>query len=381
MKLAKPLLILLLMASVGWVAGCGNDTSSAAGQGEVPPVPVSVVTLATTSATLSTELPARAQAFRKAEVRPQVSGIIQQRLFTEGERVEAGQPLYQIDPARFEAALQTAEAQLARGQANLVAAQAREHRYSDLVAQKAVSQQDYDDAQAAFAQAKAEVAVAEAALLTARIDLEYSQVTAPISGYIGKSSVTEGALVSGQQAQILATIHQLDPLYVDMTQSSRHMLELRQQVLSGTLAREDAPKVTVILEDGSEYEHAGELQFSDMHINASTGSIMLRALVPNPKGLLLPGAFVRVILNEGVRDQALLVPQRAVSRNREGAAVAWVVEDGLAVLRPLVLGRSIGGQWLVESGLQAGDQVIVEGLQRVTPDARVNVTDVIQAED
>ncbi len=375
MKFTKFWLALLALAAAGGITGCDSGEAQGAVSAETPPVPVTVVTLRPVTAQLTTELPARVQAFRKAEVRPQVSGIIQQRLFTEGARVEAGQPLYQVDPARFEAAVQTAEANLTRARANLVAAEARERRYRDLNAQQAVSQQDYDDAQAAFEQARAEVAVAEAALTTARIDLDYSQVKAPISGYIGKSAVTEGALVSAQQAQVLATIHQLDPLYVDMTQSSRHVLDLRQQILSGELSREAAPSVTVILEDGSIYEHRGELQFSDMHINASTGSVMLRALLPNPKGLLLPGAFVRVTLNEGVRDQALLVPQRAVTRNREGEAVAWVVENGVASQRKLVLGRALDGQWLVESGLGAGEQVIVEGLQKVQPDARVSVTD------
>lgn len=377
MKVLRYSLALLVLVAVGGMAGCDSGRAqTAAAEEETPPVPVTVVTLAPRAAAVTTELPARAQAFRKAEVRPQVSGIIQRRLFTEGARVEAGQPLYQIDPARFEAAVQTAEANLARARANLVAAEARERRYRDLSEQEAVSRQDYDDAQAAYEQARAEVAVSEAALATARIDLDYTRVTAPISGHIGKSAVTEGALVSAQQAQVLATIHQIDPIYVDMSQSSRHMLDLRQQILSGELAQDEAPAVEVVLEDGSVYEHRGELQFADMHINASTGSVMLRALLPNPRGLLLPGAFVRVTLNEGVRENALLVPQRAVTHNREGEATVLVVDaDNTVALRTLSLGRALGDHWLVDAGLRAGERVIVEGLQKVKPGARVNATE------
>lgn len=319
-------------------------------------------------------------AYRKAEVRPQVSGILQQRLFEEGAAVDAGQQLYQINAERYQAAVQTAKANLAKAKANATSAQAREKRYTDLLGQKAISQQDFDDALATSRQAQADVAVSEAALATAQIDLEYTQVVAPISGRIGKSSVTEGALVSAQQAGILATIHQLDPIYVDLAQPAARILELRRQIMSGELATEDSAPVSITLEDGSVYPHEGELQFAEMNVNESTGTVVVRALFPNPDHLLLPGMFVRAEITEGVRANALLVPQRGVTRDREGNATALVVNgDNTVELRKLTAGRAVGNQWLVEDGLRAGDKVIVEGVQKVAPGAIVNAVELAPA--
>lgn len=354
------------------LAGCQPEPQTRANA--TAPVEVTVVALAAADVELTTELPGRAVAYRRAEVRPQVSGILQKRLFEEGSQVEAGQQLYQINAERYQAAAQTAQANLAKAKANAASAQARERRYKDLLAQKAISQQNYDDALATARQAEAEVAVSEAALATARIDLEYTKVLAPISGRIGKSSVTEGSLVSAQQAGVLATIHQLDPIYVDLAQPAKRILELRQQVMSGTLsdAKESAP-VRVILEDGTVYGHQGELQFAEMNVNESTGTVVVRALFPNPDHLLLPGMFVRAEIQEGVRNQALLVPQRGVTRDREGNATAMVVNaENTVEQRTLTATRAVGSQWLVEKGLEPGDRVIVAGQQKVAPGATVN---------
>src|SRR5687768_6551684 len=275
-----PYFLLLVIA----LTGCEDKQQTR--QDTKAPVEVTVVALTAADVGLTTELPGRAVAFRQAEVRPQVSGILQKRLFEEGSQVEAGQQLYQISAERYQAAAQTAQANLAKAKANAVSARAREQRYKDLLAQKAISQQNYDDALATASQAEAEVAVSEAALATARIDLEYTKVLAPISGRIGKSSVTEGSLVSAQQSGVLATIHQLDPIYVDLAQPAKRILDLRRQVMSGTLthAKESAP-VRVILEDGTVYDHQGELQFAEMNVNESTGTVVVRALFPNPDHL------------------------------------------------------------------------------------------------
>lgn len=366
---------LLLVGAIGLPLMACQDKQPAA-TGERPPTEVTVVTLAPSDVNLTTELPGRAVAFRKAEVRPQVSGILQQRLFEEGAAVEAGQQLYQINAERYQAAVQTAKANLAKAKANAASAQAREKRYTDLLSQKAISQQDYDDALATSRQAQADVAVSEAALSTAQIDLDYTRVLAPISGRIGKSNVTEGALVSAQQAGILATIHQLDPIYVDLAQPAARILDLRRQIMSGELATEDSTPVNITLEDGTSYPHQGELQFAEMNVNESTGTVVVRALFPNPDHLLLPGMFVRAEILEGVRAQALLVPQRGVTRDREGNATALVVNgDNQVELRTLTAGRAVGSHWLVEKGLAPGDRVIVEGLQKVAPGATVSVVE------
>ncbi len=362
---------LLFAGAIGIFLTACQDKQPAA-TGERPPAEVTVVTVAPQQVSLTTELPGRAVAFRKAEVRPQVSGLLQRRLFEEGTTVEAGQQLYQIDAERYEAAVQTAKANLAKAKANATSAQAREKRYENLLGQKAISQQNYDDALATARQAAADVAVSEAALVTAQIDLDYTRVVAPISGRIGKSSVTEGALVSAQQAGVLATIHQLDPIYVDLAQPAARILDLRRQIMSGELATRDSTPVTITLEDGTVYPHKGELQFTEMNVNETTGTVVVRALFPNPDHLLLPGMFVRAEIQEGVRGQALLVPQRGVTRDREGNATALVVNaENKVEVRTLTASRAVGNNWLVENGLSAGDRVIVEGLQKVAPGVTV----------
>lgn len=313
-------------------------------------------------------------------MRPQITGIIQERLFEEGSEVAAGQPLYQIDAARYKAALATAEANLNRARANLAASEAQFKRISDLHKQRAVSQAQFDEAQASHASAKAEVGVAEAAATTARIDVAYTQVTAPISGRIGKSNFTSGALVSAQQPGVLATIHQLDPIYVDLAQSASALLELRRQFLDGRLSQAEGARVELTLEDGSVYEHPGRLRFAEMSVDPGTGTVAVRAEFPNPDHLLLPGMFVRARVQEGVREDALLVPQRGVTRDRSGNASAMVVNSQNQVeQRILQTGRAVGNRWLVNNGLAVGDRVIVEGVQKVAPGAQVSAVEAASA--
>jgi membrane fusion protein (multidrug efflux system) len=319
---------------------------------------------------LTTDLPGRVAPPLIAEVRPQVGGIIQQRLFTEGPDVKAGQVLYQIDPATYKAAFASAKASLARAEANLIPARLKEERFKDLVKIKAVSQQEYDDAQAAFQQAEAEVESAKAAVDTARINLDYTSVKAPISGRIGRSSVTTGALVKASQDETLATIQQLDPVYVDVTQSTADLLRLRQSLANGLLKNGEAKQaqVKLLLEDGTAYAQAGTLKFSEVTVDQSTGSVTLRNLFPNPEQLLLPGMFVHAVLQEGVNDQAILVPQRGVTRNPAGNAMVMVVGAEEKVEPRLIkAARTVGDDWLVSEGLKAGDRVILEGIQRVRP--------------
>lgn len=356
---------------------CGPKEGDAAAG---PPVEVGVVTIGVEDVTLTTELPGRTTAFRKAEIRPQVSGIIVDRLFEEGAEIVAGQQLYQIDDATYKADYATALAGLAEAEANLTAAQAQEQRYKDLVAAKAVSQQDYDNALASFGQAKAGVAAAKAAVETAAIKLEYTRVLAPISGRIGTSSVTEGALVTAGQAQALAVIQQLDPIYVDMSQSVDELLAIRRQILQGNLVNDTTPAVRLTLGDGSIYPAEGSLAFSEMDVNASTGTVIMRAVFPNPDHLLLPGMFVRAEVQEGARHDAVLVPQKGVTHNRQGNATALVVnQDGQVESRVLQTGRAIGKNWIVLSGVEPGEQVIVEGVQKVQPGAAVKAVPAMSA--
>ncbi|MCP8899330.1 efflux RND transporter periplasmic adaptor subunit [Gilvimarinus xylanilyticus] len=361
------------------LSACGKSSDApagAGGAGSAPPQEVTVVTLKEQAVDLSAELPGRAVAYRKAEVRPQVTGIIEKRLFTEGAYVEAGQQLYQIDAARYEAAVANAKAQVTRAKANLSTTEARQKRYENLLSEKAVSQQDYDDALFSYESAQADLAVAEAALRTAEIDLRYTEVNAPISGRIGISSVTEGALVSAQQAAVLTTINQLDPIYVDVSQSAGRILQIRRDVQNGVISRDETPKVQLVMEDGTEYPHQGEMQFSDVSVNESTGTVVVRALFPNPDSMLMPGMFVRAHLAEGERSNAVLVPQRAVRRDREGnASVMTVNAEGVVEPRPIEASRSVGSDWLVESGLSAGDKVIVAGLQKIRPGAPVTTVE------
>jgi len=351
------------------LAACDTKTASVATAPAA--VEVGVVILSAEDVPLQVDLPGRTSAYRKAEVRPQVTGIIQKRLFDEGAEIKAGTPLYQIDPATYQAAHNSAKAELARADANLVAAVARESRYKNLSTMKAISQQDYDDAQAALGQAKANVAAAKAAVESALINLKYTKVLAPIDGVISKSSVTEGALVSAGQAEVLANILQLDPIYVDVSQPVEELLQLRREMLKGDVAKAESAKVRLLLDDGSVYEHEGSLQFAEVGVNESTGTVVLRAQFPNPDRLLLPGMFVRTQLDEGVRTNSLLAPQRGITRDRLGNATALVInKEGIVEQRQLKTGRAVGDQWLVLEGLSVGDQVIVEGLQKVKPGAK-----------
>jgi len=368
-----------LMGAVGVLVagllagGCGKGKAPASQQAGGPPE-VGVIQVTPQSVTLTTELPGRTSAHLVAEVRPQVGGIIQKRLFTEGSDVKAGQVLYQIDPSTYKAAYASALATQARAEANLIPARLKEQRFRDLVKIKAVSQQDYDDANAALKQAEAELASSKAAVETARINLAYTRVTAPISGRIGRSSVTDGALVTASQANALATIQQLSTMYVDVTQSNAEMLKLKQQLASGLLKNGGAAqaRVRLLLEDGSAYPLPGILKFSEVTVEQSTGSITLRAVFPNPKQILLPGMFVRAILDEGENPQAILVPQRGVSRNPDGNAAVMVVGAGEKVeQRVIKVARTVGDSWLVSEGLKPGDRVILEGIQKARPGAQV----------
>jgi membrane fusion protein, multidrug efflux system len=338
---------------------------------------VGFVTLQAQSATLNTELPGRTTPYQLADVRPQVGGILKARLFREGGDVKAGEVLYQIDAGSYQAAYNNAQAALAKAEANLQSVRAKAERYKDLAAIQAVSQQDNDDASAARKQAEADVAAAKAALETSRINLGYTRITAPISGRIGRSSVTPGALVTASQAATLATVQQLDPIYVDVTQSSGALLQLKRALDAGQLTRgaDGAAAVTLKLDDGSTYALPGRLQFSESTVDTSTGAVTLRAVFPNPKGELLPGMYVRAVVQEGVKADALLVPQRAVQRDAAGQPVAYVVgPDGKLQQRNLVAERAVGDHWLVTQGVAAGERVVVEGLQNARAGIAVNAT-------
>ena len=372
-----PLILgLVLPLSLVAVTLSGCDEPQAAVKPAAPaPVEVGVVEIRPEPLTLTTELPGRTRAHLVAEVRPQVGGIIEQRLFREGAEVGAGELLYRIDPASFQAAYDSAKAALAKAQADIRSVQLKAERYKDLVRIKAVSDQDYDDARAALAQAQAEVEAQKAALETARINLDYTQVRAPIAGRIGRSSVTPGALVTADQTTALATIQQLDPVYVDVQRSSTEWLELQQALKSGRLSHPGADgsvAVRLKLEDGSDYPQTGRLLFSEVTVDAGTGAITLRAEFPNPDQRLLPGMYVCAVLEEGIAQQALLVPQRAVSRDARGKASALVVNaDGKAERRDLVTERAVGDRWLVTTGIAAGERVIVDNLQKVKAGALV----------
>jgi len=364
-----------LLASCGILAisillsGCGKQ-NAAAQKPQAGPPEVGIVTIQPQRVALTTELPGRTTPLLIAEVRPQVGGIIQKRLFTEGSDVKAGQVLYQIDPATYQAAFASAKAAQARAEANLSSVRLKEERFRDLVKIKAVSQQDYDDAQAAFKQAEADVASTRAAVDAARINLAYTKITAPISGRIGRSTVTDGALVTASQAAALATIQQLGSMYVDVTQSSADLLKLKQNLASGMMKSGGAAqaRVKLVLEDGTAYPQPGILKFSEVTVDQSTGSITLRAVFPNPQQTLLPGMFVRAVIEEGIIGEAIVVPQRGVTRNPSGEAMVMVVGAEEKVEPRLIkVVRTVGDSWLVSSGLKAGDRVILEGTQRARP--------------
>jgi len=365
----RPVALIALSALL--LAACGRGGGP---QGPPPAPEVGVLTLAPQKLELSTELTGRTAALRIAEVRPQVDGIIQRRLFTEGAEVKSGQALYQIDAGPYRATFSRAEAELVSSKAQLDAALMQAERSATLVKSGLVSKQDNDNSQAGARSAQAAVSAAQAMLDSTRIDLAYTQVRSPIDGRIGRSLVTEGALVKKGQDAALATVAQLDPIYVDVTQSSTDLLRLQRDFAEGRLQRSGAEQASVelILEDGSRYAHAGTLKFSEVTVDPGTGSVLLRAQFPNPERLLLPGMFVRARLVQASSAAALLVPQAAVSRNARGEAVVLVVGEGdKASERVIQVDRSAGSQWLVTSGLSAGDRVIVEGLQKVRPGAVV----------
>jgi membrane fusion protein, multidrug efflux system len=353
-------------------SGCGSQQAA-----PPPALPeVAIVTVNSERVVLTTELPGRTSAYLVAEIRPQVNGIVQERLFNEGSDVKAGSVLYQIDPAPYQAAYNNAVAALARSEANLPPVRLKAERFRELVAVKAISQQDFDNAAAALKQAEADIEYSKATVESARINLGYTRIIAPITGRIGKSNVTIGALVTAHQGSPLAVVQQIDPIYVDATQSSATLLQLRRNIATGRIkgTGPNQARVKLLLEDGTPYPLEGTLKFSEVTVDPSTGSFILRMVFPNPKHILLPGMYVRAIVQEGEVDRAILVPQQAVSRDPKGNPVALILDgEGKVGQRMLTVDRAIGDKWLVSSGLKPGDQVIVEGIQKVRPGAAVKV--------
>lgn len=350
------------------LAGCGSGQPQRPPQG---PAEVGVVTLKTEPVALSTELTGRTAATLSSEVRPQVDGIIQARLFKEGSIVRAGQPLYQIDPRRYRATRDEAAAQIENAQASLITAQAKAARYGKLTDIDAVSRQDVDDAVATARQARANVHQYQATLRTAQVNLGFTRVVAPISGRIGRSSVTQGALVTASQTDALATIQQLDPIFVDITQSSQQLLALRKALANGNVMRSSA-SVRLKLEDGSLYPQAGTIEFAEVTVDENAGTVTLRARFPNPDGILMPGMFVRVETPQGVIPNGILAPQQGITRDAKGGATALVVDaNNKVVQRTVTAGRAIGDSWLITAGLKAGDRLIIEGTDKAQPGATV----------
>jgi membrane fusion protein (multidrug efflux system) len=354
------------------LSGCGKTDKPSAS--DSPIQEVGTVTLTAQRIAITEELPGRTTAFRISDVRPQVNGIILKRMFTEGSEVTEGQQLYQIDPASYQAAYDSARAALAKAEATLAVDKLTEQRQKKLADTHVIAPQDYDTAYATMREAEADVALNKASVETTQISQTYTKVLSPLSGRIGRSLATEGALVTNGQTTALATVQQLDPIYVDLTQSSSQLLRLQRELNNGQLksARDQNATVRLILEDGTEYPEKGILQFSEVSVDQGTGSVTLRAVFPNPRQVLLPGMFVRAQVEEGVNEQAILVPQRGVTRNQRGEPTALVVgENNKVELRSLRTERTIGENWLVTSGLGAGDKVIIDGLQKISPGAEV----------
>jgi membrane fusion protein (multidrug efflux system) len=364
------LTVLLALSTV--LAACGGTAPP-----PQPPAPaVTVVTLKPEPITLTRELPGRTNPYLVAEVRPQVTGIVQDQLFAEGSRVDAGQPLYQLDDATYRANYNSAKASLARAEAALKVARLNANRAEELAKTGVISKQDHENAVATLQQAEADVEVAKAALASSKVVLGYARITTPIAGRIGKSSVTQGALVTANQDTPLATVQQLDPIYVDLTQSARELLQLRKEIIAGTLTETSDVPVAILLEDGSRYPHPGKMKFADVTVDPTTGSFLLRVVVPNPDNLLLPGMYVRAVVSSGKRQNGLLVPQQGITRDPKGNAIAMVVgADGKVEPRTVQVSRTVGDQWLVDGGLAAGDRVIIEGLQKVRPGMPVQVSE------
>ncbi|MGB9981455.1 MULTISPECIES: efflux RND transporter periplasmic adaptor subunit [unclassified Herbaspirillum] len=375
-RLLRTLTLAALLAATLAACSRSGEAPKAAAQAEV-----GYVVVKAQRQTVTTELPGRTSAYLAADIRPQVGGIIQKRLFKEGAKVKAGQPLYQIDPASYQAAYDSAKASLLKAEATLASSRLKAQRYAELNKIDAVSKQDNDDAQSTLRQNQADVEVQKAAVQTAAINLQYTKILSPISGRIEKSSVTPGALVTASQTTALTTVQQIDPIYVDVTQSTVDLLRLRRELASGQIRKsgENAAQVKILLEDGSTYERSGRLEFTGLSVDTGTGMITLRAVVPNPDGVLLPGAYVRAVLEEGVDEHALLVPQKAVSRDQTGAATALVLgANGKVEQRLVTVARAVGNNWWISKGLKEGDKLIVDGLQKVrtgdTPRA-IDITD------
>ena len=364
-----------VVLAVCLLAACGQKAAEGAGPGGggPPPAEVGVVTVAPAAVGLATELPGRLEASRVAQVRARAAGILQKRLFTEGSEVKAGQPLFQIDSAPYQASAASARAVLARAEANLTQAAAQAERYKPLLEANAISKQDYINAVAAQKTAEADVASAKASVQTAQINLGYAAVTSPIAGRIGRALVTEGALVGQGEATQLAVVQQINPMYVNFTQSTTDVLRLRKAVESGQYKRAggDGAQVRVVLEDGSVYAQPGKLLFSDLTVDPTSGQITLRAELPNPGGLLLPGMYVRVRLEQAQAEAGIVVPQQAVTRGTGGDTVMVVGADGKVAPRPVKIGPSVSGQWVVLDGLKAGEQVMVDGFQKLRGNAPV----------
>lgn len=386
--LKKLIVVLVLLALAGggyyyWktkmhAASPAQGAAAGAGPGgAMPPQEVGIVTIAPQAINFTKDLPGRTSPYKIAEIRPQVSGIITKRLFEEGSEVTEGQQLYQIDPASYQAAYNSANADVMKANASLKSAQAAFTRNAELVKVGAVSKQTFDDQQASLDQAKADVAIARAALATAKINVDYTKVFSPIKGRVGKSLVTEGALVTAGQANALATVQQLDPIYVDVTQSSSELMALRRQLGANDDTGSKTP-VTLLLEgDAKIYDQKGELQFSDVTVDPTTGTVQLRILFPNPQHELLPGLFVRARIEQARDDNAIVVSQKAISRKADGTVTVWLVGDGDKIaLQPITVSQTVGDQWLVTGGLKAGDRVVVEGIQKVAPDAVVKPVEI-----
>lgn len=376
-----PLAAILIFSGSFTLAGCDENKAGQAGQNQAPEV--DVVTIKSEPLKITNELSGRTTAFRIAEIRPQVSGIILKRNFKEGSDIKAGASLYQIDPATYQAEYDNAKSQLLQAKADASIAALTVKRYQPLLGTQYISQQDYDQARATQNQTAAAVKSAEAKVEAARINLAWTKVSSPIDGRIGKSSVTEGALVQNGQASALATVQQLDPIYVDVTQSSDEFLRLRQELESGQLKQDNGKaKVDLILSDGQRYQEQGTLEFSDVTVDRSTGSITLRAIFPNPGQRLLPGMFVRTQLEEGTKPDAILVSQKSVARTPTGQATVMIVGDGNKVeIRTIKAAKAIGDKWLVTEGLKEGERVIISGLQRAAPGAQVTPKEVSDNSD
>ena len=357
------------LIAVSLLSACGDKAAPPA---QLPEA--AYVTIAPEKRAVENELPGRLESYRTAEVRARVPGIVLKRTFEEGAFVKQGQVLFKIDPRSYQASVQNAKAALSRAEANKVQADLKLKRYKPLVEINAISKQEYDDAIAAAKQASADVEAAKATLVNNKLNLEYATVTAPISGRIGRAMVTEGALVGQNEATLLATIQQINPIYLNLTQSSAELLKLRQMMQSGALkdAEKSGLKVTMVMEDGSIYPHTGKLLFSDISVDPTTGELALRALFPNPDNMLLPGMFVRARLEQAVNENAITVPQQAVQHTNDGSQVIVINQENKAEIRQVKTTSAIGNRWLVTEGLQPGDRVIVEGLQKVRPGSPVN---------